>query len=256
MTTYVEESQKGRAIAVFWIIFNLGGGIGSLVSFGLNYHSKSGTVPDSTYIALLAIMVFGYFLGFFICSPSRIRLAQLHNAGETEKRSVKGAIVMAVKTMTRWRVACMIPLFYSANVFYSYQQNEVNSRTFNIRTRSLNSALYWIVQMLGGLTIGLILDMPWFSRSMRARIGWAILIVTGMVIWGGGYAFQLWENKRIAADHIQDIDYLYVRQDLGRAHQPIHLLWWLRRTVAGLCLLAHRHRVQQFRESRHPSRVV
>ncbi|GAW20339.1 hypothetical protein ANO14919_098430 [Xylariales sp. No.14919] len=207
MTTYVDESQKGRAIAVFWIIFNLGGGIGSLVSFGLNYHSTSGTVTDSTYVALLVIMVFGYFLGFFICSPSRIRLAQLHDAVETEKRGVKGTLVMAVQTMTKWRVVCMIPLFYSANVFYSYQQNEVNGRTFNIRTRSLNGALYWIAQMLGGLIIGLILDMPWFSRSMRARIGWAVVIVTGMSIWGGGYAFQLWENKRVAAGLVQDIDY-------------------------------------------------
>ncbi|KAH8158538.1 hypothetical protein CIB48_g9704 [Xylaria polymorpha] len=207
MTTYVDESQKGRAIAVFWIIFNLGGGIGSLVSFGLNYHSTSGTVTDSTYIAFLVIMVFGYFLGFFICSPSRIRLAQLHNAVETEKRSIKGTIMMAIKTIIKWRVAGMIPLFYSANVFYSYQQNEVNGRTFNIRTRSLNGALYWIAQMLGGLIIGLILDMPWFSRSMRARIGWVVLIITGLSIWGGGYAFQLWENERIAAGHIQDIDY-------------------------------------------------
>ncbi|KAI1122367.1 putative MFS transporter [Nemania abortiva] len=207
MTTYVEESQKGRAIAVFWVIFNLGGGIGSLVSFGLNYHSTSSTVTDSTYIALLAIMVFGFFLGLFICSPSRIRLAQLYKAVETEKRSIKGTIRIAVRTMTRWRVVGMIPLFYSANVFYSYQQNEVNGRTFNIRTRSLNSALYWIAQMLGGLLIGLLLDMPWFSRSMRARIGWVVLIVAGMVIWGGGYAFQLWENERIAAGHIQDIDY-------------------------------------------------
>ncbi|GAP89459.1 putative major facilitator superfamily general substrate transporter [Rosellinia necatrix] len=207
MTTYVDESQKGRAIAVFWIIFNLGGGIGSLVSFGLNYHSKSGTVTDSTYIALLVIMVFGYFLGFFICSPSRIRLAQLHNAVETEKRTVKGTLTMAIKTITKWRVACMIPLFYSANVFYSYQQNEVNGRTFNIRTRSLNGALYWIAQMLGGLIIGLLLDMPWFRRSIRARIGWAVLVVAGTTIWGGGYAFQLWENKRIAAGLIQDIDY-------------------------------------------------
>ncbi|KAF2971635.1 hypothetical protein GQX73_g2035 [Xylaria multiplex] len=207
MTTYVDESQKGRAIAIFWIIFNLGGGIGSLASFGLNYNSKSGTVTDSTYIAFLVIMASGYFLGLLICSPSRIRLAQLHNAVGTEKRSIKGTITIAIKTMKRWRVVCMIPLFYSANIFYSYQQNEVNGRTFNIRTRSLNGALYWIAQMLGGLMIGLVLDMPWFSRSMRARIGWTVLIITGMVIWGGGYAFQLWENKRIAAGHIQDIDY-------------------------------------------------
>ncbi|KAI0391191.1 putative MFS transporter [Xylariaceae sp. FL0594] len=211
MTTYVDESQKGRAIAVFWVIFNLGGGIGSLVSFGLNYRSKSGTVTDSTYIALMVIMVFGYFLGLFICSPRRIRLAQLHAAVETEKTSVKGSVMMAVRTITKWRVLCMIPLFFSANVFYSYQQNEVNGKTFNIRTRSLNGALYWIAQMLGGLIIGLILDMPFLftlKRSTRARIGWLVLFVTGMAIWGGGYAFQLWANERLARGLKQDIDYL------------------------------------------------
>ncbi|KAK3314569.1 major facilitator superfamily domain-containing protein [Apodospora peruviana] len=207
MTTYVDESQKGRAIAAFWIIFNLGGGIGSLASFGLNYNSKSGTVTDSTYIALMVIMIFGWLLGVFICSPSRIRLAQLQNAVETEKHTIKGTVTMAIRTISSWRVACMIPLFFSANVFYSYQQNNVNGMTFNIRSRSLNGALYWIAQMLGGLIIGLILDMPWFSRNMRAKIGWAVLLVTGMAIWGGGYAFQAWEDKRIAAGLIQDIDY-------------------------------------------------
>lgn len=108
MTTYVDESQKGRSIAVFWTIFNLGGGIGSFVSFGLNYHSTSGTVTDSTYIALLVIMVLGYFLGFFICSPLRIRLTQLHNAVETEKRSLKDTVMMAPSTLIKWRVACMV----------------------------------------------------------------------------------------------------------------------------------------------------
>ena len=36
ITAYVPEAQKGRAIALFWIIFNLGGSAGSFVSFGLN----------------------------------------------------------------------------------------------------------------------------------------------------------------------------------------------------------------------------
>lgn len=207
MTTYVDESQKGRAIAVFWIIFNLGGGVGSLASFGLNFHSTSGTVTDSTYVALMVIMLFGWVLGVFICSPSRIRLAQLHNAVETEKHSVKGTIMISIRTMMKWRVACMLPLFFCANVFYGYQQNNVNGLTFNIRTRSLNGALYWIAQMLGGLLIGLILDMPWLDRAKRARIGWAFVLVTGMVIWGGGYAFQKWVEKRVAEGHVQDIDY-------------------------------------------------
>ncbi|OAA53598.1 major facilitator superfamily transporter [Niveomyces insectorum RCEF 264] len=207
MTTYVPESQKGRAIAVFWIIFNLGGGVGSLASFGLNFHSKSGTVTNSTYIALMVIMIFGWFLGIFICNPQRIRLAQLHAAIETERRTLKGTIQMAVQTMMSWRVACMLPLFFCANVFYSYQQNNVNGYTFDIRSRSLNSALYWMAQMVGGLVIGCILDMPWFSRPTRARIGWAVLFVTGMVIWGGGYAFQKWEEARLAKGLKQDIDY-------------------------------------------------
>lgn len=207
MTTYVDESQKGRAIAVFWIIFNLGGGIGAIVSFGLNYDSTDGTVTDSTYIALLAIMAFGWLLGIFLCSPSRIRLAQLHKAVETEKRSIKGSIQTAVSTLCKWRVACMIPLFFSANVFYSYQQNNVNGLTFNIRTRSLNSAFYWIAQMLGGMLIGFLLDLPWLERPGRARLGWVFLLVTGMAIWGGGYAFELWQEDRIGRGLKQDIDY-------------------------------------------------
>lgn len=219
MTTYVDESQKGRAIAVFWIIFNLGGGIGSLASFGLNYNSKSGTVSSSTYIALMVIMLFGWSLGVFICSPSRIRLAQLHRAVETEKHTLKGIARTTVKTLAKWRVMCMLPLFFSANVFYSYQQNEVNGETFNIRTRSLNGALYWIAQMLGGLLIGLLLDLPWFDRPTRAKIGWATVFVTGMAIWGGGYQFQKWQDARHAAGLRQDVDF----KQGGIATGPIFL---------------------------------
>lgn len=207
MTTYVEESQKGRAIAVFWIIFNLGGGVGSLASFGLNFDSKSGTVSDSTYIALMVIMLVGWVLGIFICSPSRIKLAQLHAAVETEKHSFKETLKQSVQTVCTWRVVCMLPLFFCANVFYSYQQNEVNGMTFNIRTRSLSGALYWIAQMAGGLLIGVLLDLPFLARPARAKLGWVVLLVTGMAIWGGGYAFQIWQDRRMAAGFKQDIDY-------------------------------------------------
>ncbi|TVY43509.1 UNC93-like protein [Lachnellula subtilissima] len=208
MTTYVDESQKGRAIAVFWIIFNLGGGVGSLAAFGLNFHSKSGTITNSTYIALMVVMLVGWVLGLFICAPRRIKLAQLHAAVEHEKFSFKGSIKNAIQVMCTWRVACMLPLFFAANVFYSYQQNQVNGQTFNIRTRSLNGALYWMAQMFGGLLIGVILDLPFLSRTARAKIGWAVLVVTGMAIWGGGYAFQKWQTHRIKSGHKQDIDYM------------------------------------------------
>ncbi|KAL3485144.1 hypothetical protein BJX62DRAFT_217658 [Aspergillus germanicus] len=207
MTTYVSEAQKGRAIAAFWIIFNLGGGVGSLASFGLNYHSTSGTVSNATYIALLVIMALGWLMGVLICPPSTVRLDELQPTPETEKKNWKRTLALAVHTIADWRVLCILPLFFCANVFYSYQQNIVNGMTFNIRTRSLNSALYWIAQMLGGLIMGLILDIPQLTRPARARAGWAFLVVTGMTIWGGGYAFQKWSTARMARGLKQDIDF-------------------------------------------------
>lgn len=215
MTTYVDESQKGRAIAVFWVIFNFGGGIGSLVSFSLNYNSHAGTVGDSTYIALMCIMIFGWLLGLFICSPKRIRLAQLHRAVETEKNTISGVFQLTVSTLMRWRVACMIPLFFSANVFYSYQQNNVNGYTFNLRSRSLNGALYWFAQMAGGLLIGLILDLPFLSRPNRARLGWFFVLATGMIIWGGGYHFQLWQDEFFRQGGKQTLDFKNSKVAIG-----------------------------------------
>lgn len=206
MTTYVPESQKGRAIAVFWIIFNLGGGVGSLASFGLNYNSTSGTVSDATYIALLVLMGIGWLMGVFICPPASVRVSQLKAIPEDEK-NWKQTARLSISTIADWRVLCLLPLFFSANVFYSYQQNVVNGMTFDIRTRSLNGAFYWIAQMLGGLIIGLILDFPGLNRQIRARVAWVFLFVTGMAIWGGGYAFQKWSSHRLAMGIKQDIDY-------------------------------------------------
>lgn len=206
MTTYVSESHKGRAIAIFWIIFNLGGGVGSLASFGFNFHSKSGTVSNGTYIALLILMAIGWLLGLLICSPSAVRVPQLLTTPESEK-DWRQTMRLSLRTISDWRVLCLLPLFFSANVFYSYQQNVVNGLTFDIRTRSLNGALYWIAQMFGGLLIGLILDMPGLDRRIRARIAWLFLFVTGMAIWGGGYAFQKWSSHRLAQGIKQNVDY-------------------------------------------------
>lgn len=40
MLAYPIESQKGKFIAIFWSIFNLGGVVGAAVSLGQNFDSK------------------------------------------------------------------------------------------------------------------------------------------------------------------------------------------------------------------------
>ncbi|OGM49411.1 UNC93-like protein [Aspergillus bombycis] len=220
MVTYTNDNTRGRAIALFWVIFNLGGAIGSLASFGLNYHSKSGTVTDSTYIAYIVVMLFGWALSVFVCSTESLsrkyhgsRISQ--DSKTLNWANLKRTATETVKIVFDWRVMCLYPMFYNANVFYSYQQNTVNGMTFNLRTRSLNGALYWIAQMVGGLLMGSVLDLKGINRRSRACIGWAVLFVTGMAIWGGGYKFQLWNDQRMRLGFKQDIDYKAGSQYLG-----------------------------------------
>ncbi|RMZ80828.1 hypothetical protein DV737_g2878, partial [Chaetothyriales sp. CBS 132003] len=220
MVTYTTDATRGRAIGVFWVVFNLGGAIGSLASFGLNYHSKSGTVTDSTYIAYVVIMLFGWALSIFISSAESlsrkydgVRISQESKA--INWLNIRCTILHMARIILDWKVACLYPMFFNANVFYSYQQNNVNGSTFDLRTRSLNSALYWIAQMAGGLFMGCILDLKQLNRRTRAKLGWAILFVTGMVIWGGGYQFQIWNDRRAKLGLKQDIDYKADSKYLG-----------------------------------------
>ncbi|KAK4687426.1 hypothetical protein P7C73_g2694, partial [Tremellales sp. Uapishka_1] len=200
MLSYPLPHQKGRSIALFWVIFNLGGAIGSFIAFGLN-----GTVSDATYIAYIVIMLIGW-VSCIALVPSHLvrrtdgsRAAPLpsqivdkvpwwQNFSRVARREVKHIIELK----DEWRIWFLIPMCFAANWFYSYQQNEVNGLAFTLRSRSLNSALYWAAQMFGGVIIGFLLDMPYLNRPRRALVGWIFVFVTGNAIMGGGLAFQNW----------------------------------------------------------------
>ncbi|KAJ5710435.1 hypothetical protein N7488_004591 [Penicillium malachiteum] len=220
MVTYTKDQTRGRAIGIFWVIFNLGATIGSLASFGLNYNSSSGTVTNSTYVAYIVIMLFGWACSVLVCSTET--LSEKYNGLRISKESqnfnwttLRTTITQTSAIIFDWRNICLYPMFFNANVFYSYQQNDVNGLNFNIRTRALNSALYWIAQMIGGLLMGFLLDFHKVNRRTRAKIGWTILFVNGMAIWGGGYRFQVWDDRRLADGLKQDIDYKDGSEFLG-----------------------------------------
>ncbi|KAK1225455.1 hypothetical protein PQX77_011604 [Marasmius sp. AFHP31] len=215
MVSYPIPEWKGRAIAMFWVIFNLGGAIGSFVSFGLNFHSSSGTVSDGTYGAFMAIMLIGWFLSVLVLPPHKVLRSDGTHAGPPPIEGAKTSPVVSLKreisnlvtSLSNWRIILLVPMFFYANFFYSYQENSVNGDTFTLRTRSLNGAMYWTAQMFGGLAIGFLLDLrhlkfPYLNlhlhltRRAQARVGWTFVFVTGMAIWGGGLAFQMWNDKQ------------------------------------------------------------
>lgn len=47
MLAYPTENNKGKFIAIFWSIFNMGGVVGATVSLGQNYDSRVSRSPDS-----------------------------------------------------------------------------------------------------------------------------------------------------------------------------------------------------------------
>ena len=104
-------------------------------------------------------------------------------------------------------IVFLFPMFFASNWFYTYHFNDFNSAKFNIRTRSLNSVLYWISQIIGAYIFGYALDVKSVRRSMRAKIVWTVLLVITFAIWGGGYAWQRTYTRGETSDKT------YVKED-------------------------------------------
>ncbi|ORY24451.1 hypothetical protein BCR39DRAFT_581746 [Naematelia encephala] len=189
MISYPLPHQKGRAIAMFWIVFNLGGMIGAFIAFGQNYGlENAGTVSNSTYWAFIAIMLVGAILSLCLASPWKVVRSDGSRAGHDPK-------LLGLNETFAQKVFFLIPMFFAANWFYSYQQNVVNGTSFDLDGRELNSALYWGAQMFGGFAIGAVCDMPRLTRPKRALAAWIFVFVFGNAVMGGGLAFENLREK-------------------------------------------------------------
>ncbi|KAL2869940.1 unc-93 family MFS transporter [Aspergillus lucknowensis] len=191
MMSYPNEHEKGKYISIFWVIFNLGGVIGGLIPLAQNMHSDAGRVNDGTYIAFMVLMVVGFFLAWLLADSKYI----VRNDGTrviTMKNPTWKSELLGLKDtlLTDWYIITFFPMFLASNWFYGYHFNAVNGAYFSIRTRALNSILYWSMQMVGAFCFGLILDMKYLNRPARAKVIWFILFAVTMGVWGGGYAYQ------------------------------------------------------------------
>ncbi|GAQ12036.1 UNC93-like protein C922.05c [Aspergillus lentulus] len=191
MMSYPRENEKGKFIAIFWVIFNLGGVIGSLIPLGQNMHSSAGTVNDGTYIAFMVLMALGFVLAWFLSDSKYVVRKDGSRVISMKNPTWKSELLGLYETLrTDYYIVLFFPMFLASNWFYGYHFNSVNGAYFNIRTRSLNSLLYWLMQMVGAFVFGQLLDLKFLSRPTRAKLNWLILLVVTMGVWGGGYAFQ------------------------------------------------------------------
>lgn len=73
---------------------------------------------------------------------------------------------------------------------YTWQQNSFNGALFTLRTRSLNSFLFWSCQMVGAGIFGILIDLKRFRRKPRAWVALVVLLAFHCAVWGSGYHYQ------------------------------------------------------------------
>ncbi|KAI9723096.1 MAG: hypothetical protein M1828_004344 [Chrysothrix sp. TS-e1954] len=192
MMSYPNESTKGRYISWFWMIFNLGGVIGSLIPLGQNINVKTkSTVTDGTYIGFIVLTFLGACLAWLLTDSGEVIRSDGSHVIVMKHPTWKTELLGLFHTIIRdpW-VVLLFPMFWSSNWFYTYQYNDFNNPVFSTRTSALNNLLYWTSQIIGAFVFGFGLDLRYFSRPTKAKIAWAMIFVLTMAIWGGGYAFQ------------------------------------------------------------------
>lgn len=190
--SYTLENKKAHAIMVFWVIFNSGAVLGSLIPLIQNLKLGASNVNAGTYVGFLVLMATGIVLAAFMLPMDRVRRSDGSHVIAKQYPRITDEIKGMIKVLRHEpRIYFMFPMFCASNWFYTYQFNDFNAARFNVRTRSLNSLIYWLSQMVGAICVGFLLDWQRFNRPTRARIGFAVIFVSSLAIWGGGLKFQL-----------------------------------------------------------------
>ncbi|KAI5456318.1 major facilitator superfamily domain-containing protein [Mariannaea sp. PMI_226] len=191
MMSYPPEESKGRYISWFWMIFNLGAVIGSLIPLAQNIHKTSGPVTDGTYAAFIVLMFIGAVLALFLCNADKVIREDNTKVIVMKNPSWSTELIGLWETLysSPW-ILLLFPMFFSSNIFYTYQNNGMNGAHFNVRTRALNNLLYWFAQIIGAFLFGHALDYGKLRRSVRAKASLVGLFLLTFAIWGGGYAWQ------------------------------------------------------------------
>jgi len=79
----------------------------------------------------------------------------------------------------------LFPLFFQSNFFYAFEFGGVNGSLFTVRSRGLNSALYWGSQMLGSYLIGawLLDSIKLGNARRRGSIGFILTNIVTLITW-------------------------------------------------------------------------
>ncbi|PWN42792.1 MFS general substrate transporter [Ceraceosorus guamensis] len=185
------ESEKGRFFGLAWACFNAGDIIGSLVLVVETADSKETHLSVAGYAVLLGLTVAGVALPWALLPPIKVTRTDGTRVISPRFPSLRSELVGMYKCL-RYDplILLMVPWWFFSNSFYVYHFNSFNLGNFSIRSRALNSLLYWLAQSIAAPLFGQLLDLQRVSRPTRAKIGVAVVGSLTMLVWAASYHVQ------------------------------------------------------------------
>ena len=114
--SYPTPETKGRYFAVFWIVFNLGGVVGGIISFATNYSSSASTASGSTFLLFIALMIGGSVLATTLVDPALVKRPNGTPVEVTALPDWKEEALATLRLFRHREMLLLTPLFLCAAV--------------------------------------------------------------------------------------------------------------------------------------------
>ncbi len=171
---------------------NLGASIGGIITLALNVNRNyRGSISNSTYIVLMTIMCLGVPFALALPSAHRVQRADGRKVMLKSNLSIARELQILWKLVKQPTILAMLPLMIYAQWFLSYQW-QFNFAYFTVRSRALNSMLFYISGFISSFFLGQFLDWRRFKRTTRARVGFLVVSILVGTSWILGQAVQVY----------------------------------------------------------------
>ncbi|OQD66643.1 hypothetical protein PENPOL_c004G00794 [Penicillium polonicum] len=180
---YPEEEKRGRYVAIWMSIRQMGPLVGGAISLALNVNTAHvGKVTYTTYLGLVAISSLGAPFALLLSQPQDVIRSNGTKIPYMKKTS------LSVETRAIWKqlrnkyMLLLIPVFLAGQFGATYQGNYLTTY-FTVRSRALASFLTAVVGAAANISTGLFLDLKFFSRGTRSKIVYIVVLVFVTASW-------------------------------------------------------------------------
>ncbi|OAA55170.1 Major facilitator superfamily domain, general substrate transporter [Cordyceps fumosorosea ARSEF 2679] len=196
---YATELEKGKYIAIQYFINQVGSVVGSLVAFGIILGSSNGKTatsitsdgsPTSVYIVMIVLICLAFPLTIFgLVDPKTVRRADGTPVAVFHNLSLGQEMRGVVAVLRDYRVLAMLPVIFSCELALGILPS-VNGRYFNLRTRSMNNVIFYLVQLPASVGCAYLTDRSPFRR--RRDRGYLSVSILGAFVFAGWIALLAW----------------------------------------------------------------